>query len=522
MHDLFAEFMTHIQGMWRFRWYGLALAWLVAGGGWASVYLMPDQYEASARVYVDTQSVLKPLLKGLAVETDVMTEVNMVSSALLSGPNLEKVATETNLISRAATSKDLEKLLNGLKRALKIEPSAYQNMYTISFQDTDPQMAKRVVEAFVGGLVHDTMGSKKSDSTAAHEFLVEQIREYESRLTVAEQRLANFKREHVGTMPRRGEDYYGQLQSAGDLLNSKRADLRIALNTRDQLRKQLEGEVPVFGLMPDANRSSSATTALDLEIAKQRVRLNELRLQYTDKHPDIEAINQVLDELHERKSVEQEALNASPAAALEKNPIFQNMKISASRADVEVARLQTEVADAAREMKRLQKLVDTIPEVEANLVRLNRDYEITKAQYEALVERLESARLSEEAEQRSEFRIIDPAVAPLIPSGPPRTLFLGAVLLAAMGGAFAVMFLLHQLRPVFGSTRAVRQHTDFPVLGTVSMKWMPRQKMSLRLGLGSFAVVLMLLIAAFVGAVKFKDTGPRVVQDLVASVELPL
>ena len=66
-----------LRGMWQGRWAGLVVAWLAAIAGGIFVHLVPDRYEATARVYVDTQSLLKPLLQGLTVQPNVDQEVTM-------------------------------------------------------------------------------------------------------------------------------------------------------------------------------------------------------------------------------------------------------------------------------------------------------------------------------------------------------------------------------------------------------------------------------------------------------------
>src|SRR5215813_4156134 len=91
MHELVEQLLGYAKGAWRYRWYAVATAWAVAIGGWLFVYTMPDRYEASARVYVDTQSVLRPLLAGLTVHPTVAKVVAMMSPTLISRPNIERV-----------------------------------------------------------------------------------------------------------------------------------------------------------------------------------------------------------------------------------------------------------------------------------------------------------------------------------------------------------------------------------------------------------------------------------------------
>ena len=79
MHELAEQLISHLKATWRYRWYAVAFAWVVAVVGWTAVYLAPNRFEASARVYVDTESVLRPLLAGVTVQPNIDQIVNMMS-----------------------------------------------------------------------------------------------------------------------------------------------------------------------------------------------------------------------------------------------------------------------------------------------------------------------------------------------------------------------------------------------------------------------------------------------------------
>src|SRR5688572_12241612 len=97
MQDIIDLALSYLKATWRYRWYAVAVAWIVALIGWTVVQKMPDRYVAFARVYVDTQTVLRPLLSGLAVQPDVSQLVPMMTRTLISRPNLEKLLQITEL-----------------------------------------------------------------------------------------------------------------------------------------------------------------------------------------------------------------------------------------------------------------------------------------------------------------------------------------------------------------------------------------------------------------------------------------
>jgi polysaccharide chain length determinant protein (PEP-CTERM system associated) len=472
MRDLLNKLQSRLLGAWRFRIPAIGMAWAIAVLGGVMVFRMPDIYQANARIYIDTESVLRPLLDGLAVGTDVMQRVNMMSTALFSRPNLEKLARETDLYLRANTVEEHEALITSISRRMTLTPGTHTSTYTISFQDTDPQMAERVVKTLLTSFVEDTLGIKREDSKGAQEFLVAQLREYEQRLREAEDRLAEFKKKNLGVMPGEGGDYYTRLQNTMAQVNHLRDQLRIAEERRQELLKQIEGEEPTIGLDPNEARRMNFSP-LDAQLAEYESRLEALLLQYTEKHPQVIALRELIEDTRLKRDAEMAARGGtrSSSSALATNPVYQNMKIALSRTEVEIAQLRAQLASAMRDVGDLRSKVDTIPEVEAQLARLNRDYQVNQAQYTALLQRLESARLSDDADSSTEnvkFRIIEPPRLPLQPIGPNRPLLLSFVLILSLGIGVALAVVLNELRPVFVSRTALAEVTGLRVLGAIS------------------------------------------------------
>ena len=97
MNDALLEILDRIVALWRLRWWVITVAWVVCCIGWFFVLAMPNVYESSAKVFVDTRTALQPILQGIGVEHDVNAEVNRVQQALLSRPQLEEIARRTKL-----------------------------------------------------------------------------------------------------------------------------------------------------------------------------------------------------------------------------------------------------------------------------------------------------------------------------------------------------------------------------------------------------------------------------------------
>lgn len=500
MQEIITQGLVYVRGIWRHRWLMLLVAWLVCAAGWIIVYKMPDQYKASARVYVDTQSVLKPLLRGLTVETDVGQQVALMTRTLLSRPNLEKVARMTDLDLKAQQPEQMESLLDGLGKQITLEGTGRENLYTISYVNDDPQLAKRVVQSLLTIFVENSLGESRKDSDSAQQFIDKQIQEYEQRLIEAEERLKEFKRKNVGIMPSRGEGYYESMQAEMAALDQARLELRQAENRRNEIKRQLEDEemdsAPGTVVQPTVS-----TSAIDGRIRDLQSKLDSLLLQYTERHPDVIEIKRIMAELEKQKAQElKSTVKKGPQA--ETNPVYAQVKIALSQADANVASLRTNVAEHTRRISQLKGMVDVIPQVETEMAQLNRDYEVNKQNYETLLARRESAKMSQQAGESADevkFRVIDPPFVPSAPSGPNRPLLMGMVMLGGLAAGLVFAFLLSQLRPVFDDRRTLSEITGIPVLGSVAMVWTAAQTQKRRIELGSFALVGLGLLAVFAG-----------------------
>jgi len=510
MQEIISQILIVLRGAWRYRWYGVAIAWLIALVGWVAVQFIPDQYESRTQVYVDTESLLKPLLTGLAVNQDVMGQVTMMQTVMLSRPNLEKVAQKNDMLLGAQTQIDLEGVIDNLARNLKLEkPSgrSTNNTFVVSYQNNDPKVAHGVVRALLDAFMEGSLGLKRSDAGVAQRFLQAQLTDYESRLTQAEQSLAAFKQANVGLLPGTGGDYYQRLEAEMTKLRLMQQRESQLSQRRNELERQLQGEEPTFGMM-----GSSDGSPIDGQIARYRAQLDQLLLQYTEKHPQVQAIKQTLAQLEsEKRSGAKISGSVAPPGAemgvdqamvrsLDTNPVYQNLRMSLSQADADMAELRGQMAAQQSAIADLRSRVNAIPEIEAELARLNRDYEVNKQQYDTLLQRLESAKISQQADQNTEnvkFRIIEPPTTPVKPSGPNRPMLDSLVLLAALAAGLGVAILLAQLHPTFSNRESLQKLTGVPVIGAISAAFMGEILPWYRRQTTLVAAAALLLVAAY-------------------------
>lgn len=481
MDELISQISHIAKGMWKHRWLGLLVAWLVTGIGSVVVLSVPDRYEATARVFVDTQSILKPLMSGLAVQPNVDQQVAMLSRTLISRPNVEKLVRMADLDLKSQSKGAQDALIDRLMNTLEIRNAGRDNLYVLSYRDSSPDKAKKVIQSLVSIFVESSLGDSRKDSNTAKKFIDEQIKIYVTKLEEAEARMKEFRVRNIELQTADGKDMAGQIGAVSSQLNQARLELREAENARDAAKRQLEAEksqnadITSRSLLQESALSIS-TPEIDGRIDAQRRNLDALLQRFTEQHPDVVWARRQIKELEAIKLKEVQELRktamANPAAGSTNSLAYQELNRMLAAAEVQVAALRARVGEYEARFSRARELMKTAPQIEAEFAQLNRDYDINKRNYNDLVARRESATMSVDLESAAgvaDFRLIDPPRASPKPVAPNRLLLLPLALLAAFGAGLAVAFLASQLRAVFFDARSLTDAVGLPLIGVVTL-----------------------------------------------------
>lgn len=489
MNEILAEALRYARTMWRYRWVALAAAWVLTIAGWFVVLSLPDKFASEARVYVDTGTLLGPLLRGIAVANDPEQEIQIMQQTLLSRPNLEQVMRMNDLDLTATEPQQVDNLLASLAKRIEIKAQA-KNLFNITYSDANPKLAQAIVQSVLTIFVENNLGQSRKDMESARGFIEKQIADYERQLQDAERRRAEF-------MARNGQ--YLTKGSFADKLSEGRAQLQAtqlklqdAEIRRDELRRQLDS-IPQRAAVADALPGGNSLAA---RLAAAENNIDNLKLQYTEKHPDVVAMQKLAEKLKEQLAKEGPV---QPGAGVS-NPLYENVKIMVVQAETEIASLRRSLGEAEKANQENQALMDKAPRIEAELTDLDRDYGVLKANYEQLLARRESARMTQAQEatnSKVQFRVIDPPRLPIIPSAPNRPLLYFLSLVFGVGAGGGLAFLLASLNSSFVSTADLSRRMNLPVLGRVSMirtalEVMQRRKDNWRFGLASGSLVALL------------------------------
>lgn len=474
--DLRLEVIRIAKAIWHRKWLVAMVAWVTAALAAGVISLIPNRYEASAKVYVDTQTVLKPLMAGLAFQPDIDQQVRMLGRTLITRPNVERLVRAMQA-KGTDTSEPVDKLVDKLIDKIKVD-HAGGNLYVISLRDPQPSRAKAVVSGLVEIFVDSGVDAKQKDSRDASRFIDEQIKSHEEKLVAAENKLKEYKVRNFGVSGVSNQDYFGRMSALSDEIGRLRVTLSAAEESRDALKRELSHEDPQ--LPPDATAPAvpAPPSETEVRLQTQKRQLDELLRRFTEEHPDVVSTKRIIAQLEAQNRAEVDRRNKAgadgrgAAGSAATSPVFQRIRIALAEAEANVASLRSQLAAQQRRLDEIRSTASRVPQAEAELAQLNRDYEVIRRNYEQLVARREAASLGVKIDQSTpmaDFRIVEPPrVAPRAVF-PDRAVLAIAGMLGSVALAATVAVLLSRAFPTFDTLRSLQDAIQRPVIGTVGL-----------------------------------------------------
>ncbi len=499
MLDQFSEILYFVKGIIRHKWIITIVAWVICIGGWAFVYKMPNIYQSSAKVHVDTRTMLRPLLRGLAIQSDVRGLVSIMKKLMFTQENMLRIAETAGMDVDRSSEHKIHSVIKELKGSLKIGGGRGE-MFSISYESKDPQNAKNVVQAVLSIFSEQAQSSTLGDVDSAQRFIDNQIREYEQRLRNAERAKENFKRDNVGLLPgQAGEGQVNVIQAIRQIIEASKMKLTEILSRKQVLKKQLK-EAFASGEKWGLTGEEADNSFEGIRISQLKKRKNELLLKYTENHPNIASINAELKALKKRK--EEQEKQDGPSAIAMSSPYVQSIKIELNKIDTEIATVNARIYSLKNKLTKEDEQFNTRLSVETEMENLNRDYNTIKKNYLALLDRREQARMSSNVDTQVsalKFKVVDPANMPDTPTSPKRLILYSAVLIIGLAAGIALALLMVFVNPSFVEAKHLRDVTGLPILGSVSEVVSSAQAKKNRNRLILFTLANTLLLFSYTG-----------------------
>lgn len=510
------------RGIWRYRWPAMLAAWCIVLVGWPVAYLVSQpSFTAKAQVYIDTKSVLSPVLKGLTLPTNPSVQIGLMMRQLTARPNLERVIAEVGLDGDESDSTPSDIILETLRGSIVLtaertgSDTELTNFYSISYTSRDHEVATAVVQSLISAFAENTRAQVRADTDQAIRYLDNQIRARRAQIDDVERRLRDFQQHNLTalTLISGSAGYFEQLAAAQDQLRNVEIDIQKAKSRRAVLQAEIASTPTRIRVVGDDGMPMR--TAQEQRLADLRDELDQSVLKYTESYP-------ALRKLRERiANLETEIARSPDPASTQANVLYDQLQLRMTDLVGTLAELEIQHDHYDQRVKRLQDQISTLPAIEADLNRLRDEHAKTVEGYQALIARRQmidiGRNLSEEKGDARlgedfEFRVIEPPSVPvdstLLAVWHKRLALAAGVLAVGLAGGIALAFGLVRLRPPIFGQRALGEITRLPVYGVISQVKTLRWSWRFRLDLIFFVIACLLLgvTAAYVVFVQHELT----------------
>jgi polysaccharide chain length determinant protein (PEP-CTERM system associated) len=490
VNGLYDEIRVAMHAVWHRRWLALAVAWAIAILGWLVVSQLPNRYEAKARVFVQMSSAL-PAAIGMTA-ADQQNDVDTIRQTLTSAVNLEKVVRGTDLANTVSGPQDIADRVAGLQTSIKIV-AQQNNLFEITASASSPKLAKQIVDKLISIFVDQNLSDDRTDTQATLRFLDGQVEQLRARLADADAKRTVFQTQYLGSLPGTGT-LQDRMAAARTQMAQIDSDLAGAQTSLAAINGQMAGTQPnvagASGVVGGPARARLA--AIEGQLADARAK------GYTESHPDVVALKSQL-------AAARAAANSEPIGANgggQPNPIYLSLKSMQADKQAAVAALNARKSQLQGDINAIIAKLNGDPAVASEQGQIERDYQVLKDKYDALLGQRESINVRAQAQAQTDaikFRTIDPPVAPRKPAAPNRPLLLTGVLIMAIGGGIAAAFAMAQLKVTFATAGRLEKASGLPVIGSISER-VSRADAALRARkLKLFAGAAAGLVVAFVG-----------------------
>ncbi|MGA8764161.1 MAG: hypothetical protein WB562_14940 [Candidatus Sulfotelmatobacter sp.] len=434
----------------------LLLGWLAV---WGLSWVLPAHYRSGTLILVEQPAMPKAYVNP-NVTDDLQSRLQSLTQQILSRTRLLHIIEQLNLYADQGKQTAPDDKVDLMRKDIEIELARNaQNEITtfnVYFSARDPLVAQHVTNELTALFISENLGARQQQSEDTTKFLQGQLETARRALAAQEEKVRQFKGQHVGELPM-------QLGSNLQILAGLQTQLQSeegALNTAKQQRVYLQTLVDQYRTVEAASKTGSSAPAglpaLDDQLDKLRAQLADLSSHYTDRHPDVRKVKEQIAKTQRMRDQLAASLQtkdtevASDASALTQDapdtknasaPLLQLQgQMHANRA--EVANRERTVAELKTKISEYQSRLNQEPVREEQLADLTRGYDQAKENYDGLLKKKNESAMATSMELLHEgerFRILDPPSLPTRPSSPNRLKFCGIGLLVGLllGGLVA-------------------------------------------------------------------------------------
>jgi polysaccharide biosynthesis transport protein len=448
--------VAQIKGMVRRRrWQFLVpffCGWVLV---WGASWLLPSTYRSGTLILVEQPSVPEKYVVS-NIDSDIQQQLDSITQQILSRTRLLRIIDSLGLYAQDRSHKSPDDLVEKMRKDIEIELSHGDDRklsaFNIYYASRDPKMAQAATAELASLFITENLEQRQKRSENTTNFLEDQLDQARAKLAAQEAKLRVFKDQHLGELPTQTQS---NLQILTGLQNQVQAN-QDSLNRAKQQNTYLESLINQYRAMDRSSKPGESgpagLAAIDKELDKLKAQLADLTSHYTDKHPDVRKTKEQIartEKMRERIVAEMNspATNSDPEPAAtspldpKSAPLLElESQLKANR--LEIANREAEIKDEQGKISQYQGRLNMAPVMEQQFADITRDYDTSKADYEALLAKKNQSEMStdlEKTQQAEHFRMLDPPNLPVRPYKPNRLMLCGAGLAVGLvlGGGFA-------------------------------------------------------------------------------------
>ncbi len=460
----------------RYWWVALITTTLCAGAGVALAILLPKRYTSETVILVEQPTVPTEYVKPIITE-DLNRRLASMQEQILSRTRLQPIIEKFSLYPKDKDGVYTDEVIARLRAAVKITPmepmAGTDNRqlpgFEVAVESRTPELAQQICSEIMSMFLEQNSQEREQQASRTTSFLTKQLDEAKSKLDEQDARLAQFKRQYLGSLPEEGQTNLSLLTGMNSQLEANtqalsRAHQDLAFN--ESLLSQQETNLRA------AQTGQNPETA-ELQLNALRDQLANLLSHYTPKHPDVVKVQNQIAELEKRRAAgpvtespdeitSQHAIAASPQAQQLRAKIKQDQIVIA-----DFTKQQTLIQGQIRE---LQGRVQASPMVEQQLKELTRSYQSALDFYNELLKKRQNSAMAADLEHQQEseqFRVLDPPSLPDKASFPNKPLFAGGGLATGLGLGLGLLYLIAFSDTSLHTERDVEKCLKLPVMVSI-------------------------------------------------------
>ena len=462
----------------------------------AAGFVWPYKYRSEVTIFVDDQNIIRPLMEGSAVTTEISEQASSARQTLSNRDLLTKIATDTDIFGEEAWNASdaaIESRIGKLRANLGVERTGGP-YFAITYSSESPLTSFRVAQRLGQLFIEESTASKRIESRNAYDFIDKQVKNYEQQIAEVEKRLERFL----------SENKEGTEEEASSRMSNLKNQLELAELERRELRSRVESLQGQLSNIDPMVRQGRTSDAYQKRISQLETQLDELRLRYLDTYPDIVILKEQIVELKEqrKKALEQGLSSGQPVPGEEiANPFYQELRLSLSRARADLETIDTRIQSLNRLIAEQEIRMDRIQANKTQYAEITRDMAVNKQIYNDLLRRREKARVSMHLDvegQGLNYEIYESAQYPMQPYDMKFSTFAVAGLFLGILFPFGAIAGLLQIDPRVRAREQLEEDLGLPVLAEIPKVRTPYEKRRERRVTVAVAVVSLIAVAVYI------------------------